>query len=173
METIWKSIEGYEGYYVVSSNGDINSVDRIINGRKINGKPIKKFKDPFGYNRVTLCKNGHQKHHRVCRIVAKTFPEICGEWFEGCQVNHNNYDVNDDSAGNLMVCSAEFNTLYSISGRKKNIVRSVVMLKNGEQVGEYCSIRKASEKTGISRTMIWKCIQGYIKSAGGYQWKFL
>ena len=173
MDTIWKNIEDYEGYYVVSSEGDINSVDRVINGRLIKGQPMKKFKDEFGYNRVSLCKNGVSKKFRVCRIVAKTYPEICGEWFESCQVNHNNYDVNDDRAENLVVCSASFNTLYSIEGRKKNIVRQVGKFKNGVQVDKFPSIRKAAEKSNISRSMIWKCLSGYRSSAGGYEWRYL
>ena len=38
-------------------------------------------------------------------LVAKAFPEICGEWFEGCNVHHINGYKKDNCAWNLICLS--------------------------------------------------------------------
>ena len=39
--------------------------------------------------------------------VAKNNPDICGEWFEGCEVHHINHISNDDRPENLIVLTKE------------------------------------------------------------------
>ena len=52
------------------------------------------------YLRIT---DGSDKKIHI--LVAKAFPEICGEWFEGCVVHHINHNTKDNRAENLKVCS--------------------------------------------------------------------
>lgn len=47
---LWKDIPGYEGYYKISTYGNIFGVKR--------GKLLSQFSDKRGYMRVNLCKNG-------------------------------------------------------------------------------------------------------------------
>lgn len=56
-QEIWKDINGFEGYYQVSNLGKVRSLDRFINGRKVNGKIIKPFVTKIGYIQTTLYKN--------------------------------------------------------------------------------------------------------------------
>lgn len=42
--------------------------------------------------------------------------------------------------------------------------------KDGEIVAEYSSAYQANQKTGIGN--IYKCLNGYLKSAGGFIWKY-
>ena len=63
---IWKQIIGYEGFYEVSNNGNVRSMEREIEQRDINGNLyIRKMKSKTlsknktngnGYRVVTLCK---------------------------------------------------------------------------------------------------------------------
>lgn len=41
------------------------------------------------------------------RLVAQAFPEICGDWFDGCEVHHIDGNPLNNKATNLMVLSRE------------------------------------------------------------------
>lgn len=102
-EEIWKAIPGYEGLYEASTEGRIRSVDRTVvckNGKikNMRGKILKSSFN-YGYEEVHLC----CKTFTVHRLVAKAFPEICGEWFEGCEVDHINTIKHDNHPSNLRV----------------------------------------------------------------------
>lgn len=76
---VWKDIEGFEGYYQVSSQGRVKSLDRTIlraNGRKHTwrGQLLSlKPSSTTGYARVCLRKNGRSSFKDVHRLVALAF----------------------------------------------------------------------------------------------------
>lgn len=80
----WKSINGYESIYEVSSTGKIRSVDRTIKRKsgsmKVRGRLLSPslLKHPQGkglaeYYVVTLSKNGKSNKFLVHRLVAEAF----------------------------------------------------------------------------------------------------
>ncbi len=79
-EEIWKDIIGYEGFYQVSSFGNVRSLDRYVNCNKGSmqfkkGMPIKPFVNHKGYGMVDLKINEVGKTISVHRIVAQNFIE--------------------------------------------------------------------------------------------------
>jgi hypothetical protein len=81
MEEIWKSIIGYEGFYEVSNQGRVRSVDRFVT-QTLNGVPTKcLFKgrilrltmDKAGYPMTSLSAFGKVKTQRIHRFVALAF----------------------------------------------------------------------------------------------------
>lgn len=50
-------------------------------------------------------KNGE----RIYITIAKLFPDICGEWFDGCEVDHIDTDRFNNRADNLRVCTPKEN----------------------------------------------------------------
>lgn len=102
----WRNIEGYEGYQV-SSGGIIYSKTREIkmpNGgfKTIIGREIKQYKTRNGYCFVNLgYTHNERKGYYVHILVAKAFPEICGEWFKGCEVDHIDTNKENNNANNL------------------------------------------------------------------------
>ena len=54
-----------------------------------------------GYRGCYIC----GKEYKVSKLIAMTFPEICGELFEGCDIDHINTMKTDDSAYNFKVCT--------------------------------------------------------------------
>lgn len=115
MFEIWRPVFEYEKLYEVSNYGRIKN--------SVTGKILKPIERPNGYYQVSLCKDGKPKSHKVHRTVARAFPEICGEWFEGCDVNHKDENKKNNCALNLEVCSHRDNCLYSVikhSGETKN-----------------------------------------------------
>lgn len=177
MEEIWRNIEGFAPYQV-SNLGQVRRKERLLKPRSHNK-----------YNRVTLSANGKRGYFFVHILVAKAFPEICGEWFEGAQVNHKNEIKTDNRAENIELCDAFYNCNYG--GRNEKISKWHIdnnfggrkvkqIAKDGTIIKEYKSISTAAKETGIPEATIGKCCRGYIdkrgcryKSAGGYIWKYI
>jgi hypothetical protein len=76
---IWKSIEGFEGYYEVSNFGRVKSLSRIIKCRNGSFRNVKERMlklSPHknnGYINVWLSIDSHKKMFIVHRLVAKYF----------------------------------------------------------------------------------------------------
>lgn len=69
-------VVGFEGLYVVSSQGEIMSVERVVYGKKkqtVREKVIGQFDNGHGYKTVRLWKDGKQKMAYVHRIVLEAF----------------------------------------------------------------------------------------------------
>lgn len=104
MEEIFRDMVGYEGHYIVSNTGRVISI-KFNKRREL--KPYLWSNKRYYY--VHVCKNGVHGKESVARAVARAFPEICGEWFEGCTVDHINTVPTDNRAENLRVVSLKDN----------------------------------------------------------------
>ncbi|TYS91926.1 NUMOD4 domain-containing protein [Rossellomorea aquimaris] len=96
---VWKPVGGYEGFYEVSSSGDIRGVERVTtHGRRIKSKLRKLYIGNHGYKFTMLNKDGKQKSLTVHRLVANAFipnPENKGD------VNHIDGNKMNNSVDNL------------------------------------------------------------------------
>lgn len=77
-EEIWKDIEGYEGFFMVSNQGRVKSLDRVIEHPNhglclIKGKLRRLPISDKGYHKVGLNKDGKTKKFAVHRLVAQAF----------------------------------------------------------------------------------------------------
>lgn len=104
----YRVIKNYEGLYEISNCGNVRSIERTFIGGfgavcHTGGKLLKLQLNKQRQNRarVFLCKNGKVKQFFVSILVAKAFPEICGEWFEGCEVDHIDCNPMNNNAANL------------------------------------------------------------------------
>lgn len=165
--------------YQVSDNGNVKSVDRIVvKSNGVNqpwvGKLLTQQTDKQGYLYFMYKRKVHKTHIEV----AKAFPEICGEWFDGADVHHLNGVKTDNRAINLVVLSKfDHQSYHNKNGRSellKNILsKSVIQYtKDGEFVKEFSSIKEAERLTGIPNTNICSCCKGIRKTAGGSVWKY-
>ena len=167
---LWKEIAGYDGLYLVSDEGKIFSLPRVVSnhrgeyvreGRIL--KPGLRGKDGLMYEFVILLKDGIAEKKSVHRLVAEAFVDNPN----GLNVvNHIDHNTLNNRANNLEWCDQQYNNEY---GHNKPIQQ---FLLDGEMVAEYKSITYASQMTGINRRAINNVLSGYAKTAGGYVWKY-
>lgn len=191
MEEIWKEIEQKGIKFKVSSQGEIIALPRVVvysDGRTFNypERIIKYYQDHGGYDIFVMTINQREINFKVHQVIAFAFPEICGEWFPGAQVNHKNENKRDNRAENLEWCTGQYNINYGTGmeraaehkrnkGSKLMPVRVVVQYDlDGTQIKEYPSIREAVRETGVEHSCISRCCSGdrNTKTAGGYVWKY-
>lgn len=99
---VWKTVEEHPNYYV-SNLGRVFSVklNRILEGHILK-------RGNYKSKRVEL----NCKEYLLPRLVAKAFPEICGEWFNKCEVHHLDFNPLNNRADNLKVCTKEEHDAY-------------------------------------------------------------
>lgn len=113
---IWKDIIDYENLYKVSNEGNVKSVDRLIEANSrwgvqrvmfYKGKPLKQFVGKNGYLKVTLSKNGTVKSKDVHRLVYEAFN---GRIQDDMQVNHIDENKSNNHIENLNLLTPKENT---------------------------------------------------------------
>ena len=167
---LWKEAVGYEGRYLISDEGDIYSLPKVVKGawlQKRKGKFLKKGKcgrkgqPQYEFVILVDCNGIHHKES-VHRLVAKAFVDNPNNLPE---VNHKDENSLNNHADNLEWCDRQYNIEYSKNKRVGQYI-------DGEKVAEYKSIVYASKMTGISRTNITNALTGWSKTAGGYEWRY-
>lgn len=174
-QEIWKDINGYEGWYQISSFGRVRSLNRVIiysDGRKVNtkGKIIKQG-NCKGYNTVWLHKNGEYKNYRVCRLVAFYFIDNPNKL---PQVNHKDEDTYNDTVQNLEWCTMEYNNSYG-----SRILRSHASAEKNrreffchETGKKYRSIAKCARELGLLSTGINNVLKKRAHKHRGYHFSY-
>lgn len=163
---MWQKIDGFERYSV-SDSGDVRNDET--------GRILKPVKNACGYYKVSL--NGVQVDVQI--LVAKAFPEICGEWYEGCQVNHLSEDKSDNSARNLSIVSPSENCKWGTRSIRKTDSGSGVkryiyqFTEDGELAGIWSTQSLASKVLDINQTNISRCLHNVYNTAGGYKWSYV
>ena len=111
MEEIWKDIKGYEGYYMISSYGNVKSLKRVVvrNNNSpllVEEKILKCTKAKNGYIYVSLRNNGIKKMCLVHRLVAEAFiPNPDNLPF----INHKDEKPSNNCVSNLEWCTQKHN----------------------------------------------------------------
>ena len=114
----WKDIEGYEGIYQVSSEGNVKALERTVLNK--NGKPQRypekllkvdtHSSNTTTYCRVTLSKEHKTKRFSVHRLIATAFiPNPEGK----PHVNHLDNNGMNNSVENLEWCTHSENMLHA------------------------------------------------------------
>ena len=170
MDEIWKDVEGYEGFYQVSTLGRVKSFCRWKRASCPEEYILKHAVNNRGYHQVMLYKNGEKKKFLVHRLVAMAFLPN-----PNCypHINHIDENVENNCADNLEWCTAQYNNCYG-TGKFRRMLTSgrpvEQRLINGQLLATYTTTTIAQEITGISGKEISACVRGDLQSAGGYVW---
>lgn len=107
----WLPVPGYEGYYEVSSEGRVRSLDRFVDhasrwggtyrgfcrGKVLSTSPTDQRRGDF-HQKIGLCRDGKRSGQLVHRLVMLAFVGPCPDGMEVC---HNNGDPTDNRLSNL------------------------------------------------------------------------
>lgn len=168
---MWKDIEGFDGVYQVSDEGQVR---RLF---KDEYRPLKLY-ERGKYQTVCLSYGGGKKTYAVHKLVADAFlqkPEGATE------VNHKDGDKHNNRAENLEWVSGRQNTVHAMEvlnhypfGKPAKKVRCMD-IATGETVAEFHSLADAAKSIGkmSARTGITFCCQGYQQTAYGYRWEYM
>lgn len=185
---IWKPVKGYEGFYEVSSNGRVRSLDRTVIVHKSGkvyrsirkGRMLKQWR-AVGYYHVTLSKDKKIYAPFVHKLVAEAFLENPNGYHT---VNHKDENKLNNSYDNLEWCTQVYNRNYGnaeskrlesfmkSNGTHNTYMKSVVQCdKSGKVVKIYKPITDV-EKSGFNYTCVINCCKGKRKSHKGFIWKY-
>lgn len=176
---VWKDIAGFEGYYQVSSYGNVRSVDRVIEvqirgkSRKVHrsGKVLTAVKTKDGYLSVQLLKNSKPYTCKVHRLVALAFCEK-EDGLE--EVNHIDGCKSNNCVDNLQWCTRSQNIRHAYDNglidkntqtyNRKSVIRSDGVV--------FTSLTEAANASGVYVSNLSKCCHGQLAHTGGYGFQF-
>lgn len=162
----WKWINGFEGDYMVSSQGRIKS----FKGKTERLMSLCPNSD--GYLTTSLRKNGKGVSIKVHKVVAETFiPNPQNKE----TINHIDENKTNNRVENLEWNSRKENVNHGTRTERasKTASRSVIQYsKDGIQLNIFSSIKEASEITNTATSGIGAVCRGERKTAGGFMWKY-
>lgn len=178
----WKFIDDYENKYQISNFGNIRSLYKERNGKKIfRTKNLKWSKDSKQYLSTRLCLNGVMSSPvRAHRLVAKYFiPNPDGL----PQINHIDGDKANNKVDNLEWCDNRYNALHSQEHGLNPCLQKLSKNFNARCVEKYtldnvyiCTyncLKEAAMDCGLKDTSrIIDACKNPNHTSGGYKWKY-
>lgn len=175
---IWKPVVGYEGFYEVSNEGRIRSLDRNVvcsnSVRFYKGRILACGIDNHGYARVVLAVSGKHTTKQLHRLIAEAFIQNPDNLPE---VNHKDENPLNNSVENLEWCSKLYNLRYG-TGQTRSAKSHMVPVQqfdmSGNLIAEYDGVNSAAKHIGKPNdaTAITKCCSGKHKTAYGFIWRY-
>lgn len=186
MEIQWKPINNYEGYYEISNQGEVRSVDRVIvlktkDGKdrpchfkqKLLKKHIEKGKKSNIKDRyyTAFSKDGKRVRFYIHRLVAEHFirkPK------SNEQINHLDGNPLNNYVDNLEWVTAAENMRHAFDNKLIKTEKPVRQIDKvtGKVIKVHRSESEACRNMGVSQTKVLRAIQrdGTCK---GYKWEYV
>ena len=130
MKLEWRPVLGYEGFYEVSSDGQVRSVTRQVpygrHGCTIyKGRPLKTFSSKNGYKCVKLALRCNTKTAYVHELVLRAFVGPRPVIEERSEIRHLDGNKNNNSLANLKYGTIKENA----EDRKRHLLQKLKGVK--------------------------------------------
>lgn len=178
----WQDFKGYEGYYQVSSFGQVRSVDRVVVGvdgktYHYKGRILKQAKTSDGYKTVQLFKDNGLKTFKVHRMIALTFIPNPNNKPE---VNHIDGNKSNNHISNLEWVTRSENLKHAVKHGLSSPVKAIEATKkkvelvddNGNAIKRWNTMTAAADEMGVHISNVSMCCHGKLKSTGGHFFRF-
>lgn len=156
-----RDYQGYEGRYAITEDGKVWSYK--------NQRYLKPYNSGNGYLKVGLIKDGVRHQYYVHQLVAQTY--ITNDDPENkVQVNHKDENKHNNSVSNLEWTTPKENTNYGSRTERmaKTHCKPVLCVELNKV---FNSQVEASKELGVNAVSIGMCVNGKLKTAGGYHWE--
>lgn len=100
---VWRTIDEFPNY-------EVSNLGRVRNKKTNLIRKLTVVNKEYGYKQVIIRFSYQVK--LLSRLVAKAFPEMCGEWHEDCEVHHLDFNPSNNRADNLKVCTVKEHHAY-------------------------------------------------------------
>lgn len=159
MTEVWREIKEHPNYEV-SSYGNV---------RYKESRELMKLRKRKTGNYVTIYVELDGKlKNKVSRIVAKAFPDICGKWFDTCQVHHKDIDSSNNKCTNLQVCTVEeHRAIHHVIGKrhyKKELAKKELAKPEPKPTVQVLVKPDISNKIIYQYTKHGEYVRGYLNS---------
>lgn len=168
-------------------NCDVSNTGRVKRGNIIYSPFLQNGTKP----RISIDK----KKYFISVLVARAFPEICGEWFPGAEVHHKDCNPNNNLPNNLVVLTHEqHKQIHKILGKgkgkknafygkkhsektklllKKKMSKPVFQFFQNNLVGIWSSCTEIERETGMDKSSINRCCLLKQNTSYGFTWRYL
>jgi len=182
----WKDIEGFEGKYKVSTNGQVRSYTIEISTKggwlqTRRGRILKPKDNGKGYKNVALYLDGKGVYKYIHALVARAFLSNPNKFPE---VNHKDLNKANNTLSNLEWVTKQQNQLHSYANdknRRRGLVvgvahhhsRSVLQLTpSGSLIQFFVNLNAAERHTGCQRQTIAAACKNKNLTRAGFRWRY-
>ena len=163
IKEVWYPIYGYEGYYEISINGKVRSLERIIKlkkgTRKLPAKIIKPRINNCGYKEVRLSKYGIINTRFVHVLLGEVF---IPNPYKKPEINHLNGLKTDNRIDNLEWCTHAENMQHAYANKLiKHVTKKIIDNCTG---AEFESTKEAAKVYNIKLNTLRCYLNGGIKT---------
>lgn len=176
----WKDIEGYEGYYQISTYGRVKSLRYGSNMYcRFMKERVLSASDSHGYLKVSLFLEAKEQQYLIHRLVAEAFLPKWHPSFN--QVNHKSEIKTDNTVQNLEWCDSKYNCNYGTASKRtaekntngKKAKRVARYTLEGALIDIFPSLNEVQRQLGLPTSNICNAIHNKGQnSAYGYLWKY-
>lgn len=175
-QEIWKDISGYEGYYEVSSLGNVRSKERCVlypygGYHKRKAKDLSKSISHNNYYKVILHKDGKKNTCLVHQLVAKAFIPNPNNHVT---INHKDECGFNNCVENLEWCTQKYNVNYGTRTERMKKTKGTETYqydKDMNWVATYSSTAEAAQRNNYTQSQVSiACRNGHLYK--GYYWSY-
>lgn len=181
MQEVWKQIEKWEQYYLISNYGNIKRLKRKnCNNQHKNDFIMSPFKDKDGYLKITLKVTTNigwlkQEKYFIHRLVGKYFVSNPNNYKI---INHIDSNRQNNYYTNIEWVTQKQNIQHSIKQNKHSSIKNSkkciqINVITNKVIAEFKSMAEAERNTKISATSISAVCRNKRKTAGGCKWKYI